>query len=256
MRRSQVGTLCAAALAIVIGASHAKADEPARAPEPRGGATTPAAAVQPAAGSQSLDGIWMFDQKRSDDPRKVMESARGSGGGEGGRRWGGGGGMGEGMGGFGGGMGGGHRRGGGGYGGGDEGGRPPGGEDAEGGGQDRRGPGPFARVMRPAKKVVIEMLADQVNVTEDEGAPRPYAIQDSLKAHGHDLVTQGTTARWKSGRLEMAETSTGGRGGSLVETYELSKDGMTLTIRAHREGGQEGMPNPVFTRVYTRYTGD
>ena len=108
--------------------------------------------------------------------------------------------------------------------------------------------------MRPANKVVIELLTDKVSVTEDERIPRDYAMQDSLKAHEHDLVTEGTSASWKAGRLVMTQTL--GARGSVVETYELSKDGKTLTIRAHREGGREGMPNPTFARVYTRYEGD
>jgi len=217
--------------------------------------TSPAATALPA-GSLSLDGIWMFDTKHSDDPRKVMEAARpqgGGGGGEGGgggRRWGGGGGGGGGGmggGGFGGGGGGGRRRGGG------DGDAAAGGSGGDSGAA-ARGPSPFSRVMRPANKVVIEMLTDQVKVTEDEGVPRPYAIQDSVKAHGHDLVTEGTSASWKSGKLEMTQTS--GNRGSIVETYELSKDGSTLTIRAHRTGGNSNMPNPTFVRVYTRYNGE
>lgn len=232
---SFVISMCAA------GASRAD-DKPATAPAPAPAASAAASETAVPAGEKSLDGIWMFDASRSDDPRKIMAATGHPGGGEGGgRRWGGGGGMG---------MGGGGRHGGGG---GDDGGAPPAEGDANGG-ATRRGPSAFRRVMAPAKKVVIEMLADQVKVTEDEGAPRPYAIADSLKAHGHDLVTQDTSARWKGGRLEMTEQS--GFRGSLVETYELSKDGMTLFIRAHRTGGPEGMPAPTFTRVYTRYTGE
>ena len=112
----------------------------------------------------------------------------------------------------------------------------------------------MARVMRPAKKLVIDMQADQVNVTEDEAAARPYAIADSLKAHNHELLTEDTSAQWKGGKLEMAQVM--GQRGKLVETYEVSHDGKTLTIRAHREGGQSGAPNPTFTRVYTRYDGE
>jgi hypothetical protein len=219
--------------------------------EPDSGATAAAsiAASRAHVGPLSLDGIWMFDAAHSDDPMKTMQSMRGGEGG-GGRHFGGGG-MG---GGFGGGGGGRHWGGGGGGGGGgmdaDDGGPPP----AERDESAPRGPRPFERVMHPPKKVVIEMLADQVNVADDERQPRGYSIADSLKAHGRDLVTEGTSAQWKGGKLEMRQVM--GRGGSLVETYELSRDGATLTIRAHRDGGREGMPNPTFTRVYTRYEGD
>ena len=260
MPRMHAASIPAIAFALLFTAAAARADEPAAAPQakPDAAAPAPAAAApqaKPAAtsGETTLDGIWMFDAKHSDDPRKVMESLRpqggGDGGGGGGRRWGGGGGGGGGFGGGGGGFGGGrHRGGGGGEGGGQGGGAPD--ENA----QQQRGPSPFARVMRPANKVVIELLADQVKVSEDEAPARPYAIEDSLKAHGHDLVTEGTSARWKGSKLEMTQAN--GQRGSLVEEYELSKDGQTLTIRAHREGGREGMPNPTITRVYTRYTGE
>jgi hypothetical protein len=227
---------------------------PARAESAKPGAEVPAATIS--AAERSLEGIWFFDSTRSDDPRKAMESMRGGGGGrrDGARGGGFGGGMGRGMGGFGGGRrhggGEGGMRGGDGDRGGDDGGAPP----AEGEGARTQGPRPFERVMRPAHKVVIEMRADAVNVAEDEHEPRGYALSDSLKAHGHDLVTEGTTARWKSAKLEMTQAM--GRRGSLVETYEISKDGKTLTIRAHREGGPEGMPNATITRVYTRYEGD
>ena len=173
---------------------------------------------------------------------KAMQAARPQGG-EGGR----GGGMGGGFGGGGrrgGGEGGWGGRGGGGMRGGD-GGAGGGGPDGDGSDQPRREPSarpcrPWRASCGPPHKVVIEMQADQVNVAEDEHAPRPYAIADSLKAHDRELLTENTSARWKAGRLEMTQTM--GPRGKLVETYELSKDGRTLTIRARREGGREGAP--------------
>jgi len=229
------------------------------------GDSTAAPAAQAAgatSGSKTLDGIWMFDAKHSDDPQKIMEANRPSGGG--GRGGGGRGGMGGGgMGGMGGGgMGGGGRRGGGGGGWGGRGGggegdddRPSSGDAENGQGTARpQGGNPMQRVMRPAQKIVIDMVGDSVTVAEDERGPRAYAVQDSLKAHEHDLVTEGTSASWKGGKLQMTQVL--GTRGSLVESYELSKDGKTLPIRAHREGGQSGMPHPTFVRVYTRYEGD
>lgn len=256
MRRSWGLAACAVMLAACASTASRAADDA----NAKGAAPAPAAVSDAAASAStapSLDGIWMFDEKHSDDPRKIMEANRPQGGpgGEGGRRFGGG--MGGGMGGGppgGGGEGGwGGRRGGG------DGEVGEGGSGAEGRGENADGAprprvNPFERVMRPAQKVVIEMLEDQVNVAEDEHTPRAYAIADSLKAHGHELVTDGTKAFWKGGKLQMSQVS--GRRGSIVESYELSADGKTLTIRAHREGGPEGMPNPTFTRVYTRYEGD
>lgn len=230
----------------LAGAAAASAGAAGAAVQPAGDANAQARVAEAAEAStiagSTLDGIWMFDAKRSDDPQKVMESARQQGGPGGmGMRGGPGGGP------PGGGMRGGMRGG------------PRGGDEGEGEARDgaegaSRGPGAFERVLRPARKVVIEMLADQVNVAEDERSPRPYAIEDSLAAHRHDLLTPNTKARWKSGRLVMTQSL--GQRGSLAETYELSRDGKTLTIRARREGGPSGMPNPTFTRVYTRYEGD
>jgi hypothetical protein len=236
---------CARAADPAPAGATAQARIPSRDPLPM---TTLAPGIQ-------FDGIWMFDAAHSDDPMKVMQAARPQRGpgGEGG------------MGMFGGGRRGGGPEGGGGRGGpggpGGPGGMGPGGEgDAVGDHPDQpaenrpRGPSPMARIMRPAKKVIIEMQSDQLNVTEDEAAPRPYALADSLKAHNRELLTENTEARWKSGGLELTQTL--GPRGKLVETYELSHDGKTLTIRARREGGREGMPNPVITRVYTRYDGE
>lgn len=254
MRRSWGRAACA----VLLLAGAATASRAADDADAKGAAAPPAAVAAEAStpSAPSLDGIWMFDANRSDDPRKIMEANRPQGGpgGEGGRR-------------FGGGMGGGPPGGGPPGGGGGWGGRRGGGdgEVGEGGsgsegrgesadGEQRPRVNPFERVMRPAQKVVIEMLEDQVNVAEDERTPRAYAIADSLKAHGHELVTEGTKAFWKGGKLQMSQVM--GRRGAILESYELSADGKTLTIRAHREGGPEGMPNPTFTRVYTRYEGD
>lgn len=258
MRRSWGLAACAACAALLLAfaatASHAADDTDAK-----GAAAAPTAASinEASAPVPSLDGIWMFDAKRSDDPRKIMEANRPQGGpgGEGGRRFGGG--MGGGP--PGGGPPGGGEGGWGGRRGGGDGEVGEGGAGSEGRGENADGEqrprvNPFERVMRPAQKVVIEMLEDQVNVAEDERTPRAYAIADSLKAHGHELVTEGTKAFWKGGKLQMSQVT--GRRGAVLESYELSADGKTLTIRAHREGGPEGMPNPVFTRVYTRYEGD
>ncbi len=235
-------TVCALAAHVALAADGAD-----RAPAP--------AAALAAGGHASLEGIWMFDAAHSDDPMKIMQASRPQG--MAGRGGPGGGGMGGGMG--GGGLGGGPR--GGGFGQreapGENGEGPVDTSDPEGRAQMRQrqaGQQAMGRVMRPAKKVVIALLADEVTVAEDEREARPYALADSLSAHGRDLVTEYTKAKWKGGKLEMSQEL--GRRGTLVETYELSPDGRTLTIRARREGGPEGMPNPTFTRVYTRYDGE
>jgi hypothetical protein len=110
------------------------------------------------------------------------------------------------------------------------------------------------RVMHPAKQLVIDLMADEVRVSEDEAAPREYAPGDTARSAVRGRVAAGGTAAWKGARLEMRQVL--GRRGAIVESYELSRDGRLLTIRAHREGGMPGIPAPVFTRVYTRYEGD
>ena len=134
--------------------------------------------------------------------------------------------------------------------------RPPGGPGGEGGPRMAGGAGagrgqmPMARVIQPAKKLVIRMQADQVSVSEDGHAPRAYVMKDSLQAHPHGRLAENPSARWSNGGLELTQAM--GPRGKWVETYTLSHDGETLTIRARREGGPGGMPNPVLTRVYTR----
>ena len=228
-----------------------RAGEPAASPGDAPPALENAAA---AAATHAFEGIWMFDAKRSDDPRKIMESSRSGSGGrpEGGMGHGG---MGRG------GMGGG--RGGMGYGG-DRGGPPrEGGEGAEGGEPEAQGTNSRAggdsrrameRVFNPPKKMVVYVDRDRFQVEDDEGSPRRYTIADSLKAQGVNALEDEATVRLRGRSLEAKQPL--GRRGALVETFELSEDGKTLTIRARRQGGPEGMPNPTFTRVYAKYEGE
>jgi hypothetical protein len=226
----------------------------------------PARAGAPAdsAAITRFEGIWMFDAAHSDDPVKIMQRDRpqlgrgggmrdgggpagGMAGGRGGRRHGG---MGEGGSGSGGWGAGGAR-----------GGEPEGeanGDEAgqesansRGGGDPRRA---FERVMHPAKKLVIYVDRDRFQVEEDEAPPRVYTLSDSLKALGVKPLNDEATVRTDGRRLEAKQPL--GRRGALVETYELSADGRTLTIRAHRVGGPEGMPDPVISRAYSKYDGE
>lgn len=211
-----------------------------------------AAPVARAQSAPALDGIWMFDAAHSDDPAKVMQASRASrGGGEGGEA-GGGGGYGRRGGGMrGGGMGGGGGRWNrGGEGGGEAGGAGGDAQDA----QRAAARSAMDRVFRPAKKLVIEMATDEVRLSEDEATPRPFAIADSLRAHGHEAVAGDGQARWNGAVLETTQVL--GPRGSLVEDYAVSSDGRTLTITAHREGGRQGGSAPTFKRVYTRYEGE
>lgn len=216
-------------------------------------APPPAAEVSPGKlTAHAFEGIWVFDRARSDDPRKQMESMGGPRG-----RGPGGGGMGPGGGGMppGGGMGDGMRGGRGGPGGPPDGDGEPaedeGATNSRGGGDPRRA---MERVLHPPQKLVVYVDKDRFQVEEDEGAPRVYTIADSLKALGVKPLNDEATVRVDGRRLAAKQPL--GRRGALLETYELSADGRTLTIRARRQGGPEGMPNPEFTRVYTKYDGD
>ena len=237
MRSAASLALAALALSALTAVGAADSAPPAAAPP----------AVAPATPEPTLDGIWLFDAQHSDDPREVMEKSgfHGRGGsGHGGHGGMGGGPRGGGMGGPPGGMGG-----------------PPDGEPVEsgqqsqatnsrGGGDPRRA---MERVLHPAKKMVVYVDRDRFQIEEDEGAPRVYTISDSLKALGVKQLKDEAVVRFKGRNAEATQPL--GERGALVETFELSADGHTLTIRAQRRGGPEGMPNPVITRVYTRYNG-
>jgi len=227
-------------------AAAASAASAQTAPTPPAPAQSAPVQAEPAQAAPTFDGIWMFDAAHSDDPMKVMQqnAPRREGGGAGGGGFGRGGGGGWGGRGGGGGFGGRHRGGG-------EGGTPQGETNSRGGGDPRRA---FERVMHPAHKLVLYLDHDRFQVAEDEGTPRVYTLSDSLKALGVKPLTDEATVQIHGRRLE-AKQPLGARG-ALLETYELSGDGRTLTIRAHREGGREGMPNPTFTRTYTRYEGE
>ena len=248
MKAVAVVTLClSAALAATLAATlAARGETPATdAPAP------PAAAVVASRASASFEGIWLFDAKRSDDPKKVMEQARGGAGGRGGGPPGGGrGGRPPGGGPPGGGRGMG------------PGGPPPGmaegGEDEGAGGASSRSGGDprraMDRVVNPARKMVVYVDGERFQVEEDEGSPRVYTIADSLKALGVNALETEATVKVRGRRHEAKQPL--GRRGALLETFELSEDGRSLTIRARRQGGPEGMSNPTITRVYTRYDGE
>ena len=216
-----------------------------------------ALAVDLSVPDRAIEGIWRYEPKKSDDPAKAMP--RGGPGGPGMR-----GGPG-GMGGPGGGMGGPPM--GGGMGPGGHGGPPPGtsepdeGADAahpddEGDGDPSRPPrvDPMRRVLQPAGQVVIFVLSENVEITEDENPPLTFVLQDSLDAHGRVQERPGPVARWKDGKLVTQLPL--GRDGRLTETWEYSADGRTLTIRAKAEGGPPGAPKLQLKRVYTRYDGE
>lgn len=202
---------------------------------------------------RAIEGIWRFDAKKSDDPAKAMPRGGPGGAAQGGMRGGPGGSGGPPM---GGGMGSGRRGG------------PPGGGPGMGGGPDGERPeeggsmgddrhprvDPMRRVMRPAAQIVIFVLSENVEITEDQDPPLTFALQDSLDAHGRVQEIPGPVARWKDASLVTKLPL--GKSGSLTETWEFSADGRTLTVHAKSEGGPQGAPKIELKRVYNRYDGE
>lgn len=127
------------------------------------------------------------------------------------------------------------------------------GENGEGPGGERR-EDPMRRIMHPGAQLVIFVLSENVEITEDERPALTFALQDSLDAHGRVQELPGPVARWKNGSL--VTTLPLGRSGALVETYEFSADGRTLTVRAKATGGPKGAPAIELKRVYQRYDGE
>jgi len=208
----------------------------------------PAGAVAPAAAILSFEGIWLFDAQRSDDPKKLLEQNR-----PGSRRGPGAGGMRPGGGGMRGGQGGMGPRGGGGA--------PPdmaaddqAGPEAAGSRSSADPRRAMERVLNPAKKLVVYVDRDRFQLEEDEGSPLVYTIADSSAAAGVKPPETEAMVTIQGRRLEARQPL--GRRGAMLETFELSGDGRTLTIRARRQGGPERATNPTFTRVYTRYEGE
>lgn len=210
---------------------------------------------------RALEGIWRFDAKHSDDPAKVMPGGGqrgGPGGGPGGRGGPSGHGPGGGMGGppMGGGPGGGMGGPGGSGGPPDRDGvsEPDESGEGAGGGPGERREDPMRRIMHPGAQLVIFVLSENVELTEDERPAITMALQDSLDAHGRVQEIPGPVARWRNGAL--VTTLPLGRSGALTETYELSADGRTLTVRAKATGGPKGAPPIELKRVYQRYDGE
>lgn len=113
---------------------------------------------------------------------------------------------------------------------------------------------PMWRLRHPAKQVVVFVLTETVEFTEDERPALEFAMQDSLDAHTREAERKMGVARWKGGQL--VTHSAIGSGRYLIETYQVSADGATLTVRSRTEGGPEGAPALELRRVYRRYDGE
>jgi len=175
-----------------------------------------------------LTGHWVLNEKKSDQPRM----GGGPGGGPGGMRPEGGGRRGGGM------------RGGGGGGRGGERGGEPGGE--------RRGPGgPGGGRMGLPSDMVVELADSELTVSERGLAVRRLEFDGATPAPAADGGTPvpSFAARWEGARIVSEFESR--RGGTVRETWELSKDGNQLVVRTQLPsmGDRPGME---FKRVYDR----
>jgi hypothetical protein len=186
-----------------------------------------------------LSGAWSLDSAKSDDPREKMEAARP--GGPGGRGGPGGGGHGGPM---GGGPPGGGPPGGGPPGGGPEGGGPPQGEHGQQGA--RPDSALMHRVMHPAAALSIRQDTTDVFVAEGQQEARRILIVDEKPE-----TKVARNVFYHDGR-KLVEVSPLGPRSRLRETYEVSKDGRTLTVIARIEGDDERMPTVEIRQVYSR----
>lgn len=173
------------------GAPVAKPQEPAPLPPPR----------------QSILGAWKLNRDESDDPRKRMQDARGSGGGGYGRR-------------SGGGWPGGGR--GGGYGG-------------------RRGESDEERqrmreLFSPPRTMVLSMTGAEVDLLDDRDRKRAFMTDGRKLKKSKDANYQEIAAKWDASRLVTEEKDP--RGNKMSRTFELSEDGRQLYETLHVKMGR------------------
>jgi hypothetical protein len=159
----------------------------------------------------SILGDWKLDPDDSDDPRKKMQDARGTGGSNGG-------------------YGGGNRRMGGGMGG-----RRPQGESDE----DRQR---MQELFKPPRTLTIaEAQKDkEVDAFDDQSRKRAFFIDGRKLQKSKDPNYQEIAAHWEGTRLATDEKNP--RGGKMSRTFELSYDGTQLYETLHLTVGRNETP--------------
>jgi hypothetical protein len=172
--------------------------------------------VQP---KTSIFGAWKLDTDDSDDPRKKMQDARGSGssGNNGGY--------------------GGGRRMGGGYPGG---GYPGRGRSGSRGvnEEDRQG---MQELFTPARSLTLaEAQKAEVDAFDDQNRKRAFFTDGRKLQKSKDSNYQEIAAHWDGARLTTDEKSP--RGGKLSRTFELSYDGTQLYETLHLTVGRNDTP--------------
>jgi hypothetical protein len=199
-------------------------------------AAKPPAQKPPVQPRTSILGAWKLDRDASDDPRKKMQDARGSGsnGGYGGNRR----------------MGGGYP--GGGYpggGGGGYGGRRPGsqGESDE----DRQR---MAELFNPSASLTIAQAQKDIEVDlfDDQEHKRAFFTDGRKLQKSKDPSYQEIAAHWDGTRLVTDEKNP--RGGKMSRSYELSYDGTQLYETLHMTVGRSNTPL-VIRYVYDQAAG-
>jgi hypothetical protein len=183
-----------------------------------------------------LSGRWVFNRELSDDAREKMREGVARGGGPGGGRPpGGGGGMGGpgGSGGMGGPGGGGRM------------GPPPGGMDGD---DDPRES--MRAIVEPAEELAIAQTGTEIAVDETFGRTR--RLHPDGRKYKTDNGTSEIKTSWKEGKL-LVETKRA-RGGSVVETWELVRDGSRIIVNVKIAGGFG--PGLSLKRVYDRAEDD
>ncbi len=134
------------------------------------------------------------------------------------------------------------------------GGMPPG-EGARGGrgregGRGRRPEGGDS-VMAGPRALVVQQTDSSLSIARPGGAPLTLYF-DGRTVYAPDPRGDGsveTNGRWHAQRFEVRRRMESGR--SMTESYELSKDGTTLTVRATMGGGEGGSSFEA-RRVYRR----
>jgi hypothetical protein len=127
-------------------------------------------------------------------------------------------------------------------------------QDGMRGGRDSTRSAEMREMAQPPLMLLIEQNDSTVVLSE-----RAQTIKVLVLG---DMVTQGTavepqaphySAKWQGS--ELVAEHTGARGGKLTQTFDLGKDGKTLTIVTKRES-QGGRPPLELKRVYDKYEGD
>jgi hypothetical protein len=171
--------------------------------------------IAPAVEMPNLSGEWQLNKDQSDDPEKVMQEARSSGGSGGGFS---GGGMGRG---------GGMRHGGGG---GRGGGRGDSGDASSGAPS-----GGFATLQ------TLQIRHDEPALSITDAAGRERVLTTDGRKTEEERSRGGTTAvtaSWKDGHLEVVSKPE--KGGKIVETYAISADRTQLTVTTKVDGSRGG----------------